>query len=525
MPPTLRGECAGNAQKSWILGDSSLDTLAVSCPAPHSEPPHPTTVTQAISMRFGLSARLFVSMLALSLLVAVAVGVAARHSFTRGFLGYLNEQDIARMERLIPVMAQEYRRLGSWDDLRNSRRSWFRLLRSTQDLALPPGGDASELTGIRLRVSLLDAQRRFVVGNAEVDARAILRPVIVDGETVGHLAMIPIQSVTGGAELRLESQQRHALWLIIAFTVPLAALMAMLLSQTFLAPIKRIASAMHRLAGGHHDTRVPQGAGRWRGLSEIDGLIDDFNQLAIALEKSERMRRASMADVAHELRTPLAVLRAELEALEDGVRPLTAEAVRQLQGTVATLQQRVDDLHALALSDAGALSYRMQPVDVGALLHDTVNDFADRCAQRRLLVDLHIAPVLPSLTADPARLRQLFANLLSNTLRYTDPGGRLDLRCTDDGDALRCEFQDSAPGVPENQLPRIFERFFRGSANSPASDAGHHRGSGQGSGQGSGLGLSICRNIAEAHRGSLDAQASPLGGLWLTLRLPYGPRA
>jgi two-component system sensor histidine kinase BaeS len=462
-------------------------------------------------MKFGITAKLFFTIVATSVLIAIAVGAAARFNFSRGFLGYLNDQGVERMEGLLPTLAAAYGEQGNWDFIRDNPRAWFHLLRpaapdASGDTASPPRPRVfpnSDLTGFGLRLALLDEQRRFVVGNTEVGADAIHRAIVVNGRAVGWLALIPIQHVTGAADLRFQQQQLTATWVIIGLAVLLAAGVAILLAHTLLSPIKRLAAATHQLAGGDYANRV-----EITSSDEIGGLAEDFNRLAHALDRNERMRRAFMADISHELRTPLAVLRAELEALEDGVRPLDADAVHGLQLGVETLNKLVDDLYELSLSDAGALTYRMAAVDLGELLQEMLRRFEERYADKRILIDVEIQTPPPIVRGDRGRLRQLLSNLLENSARHTAESGRLRISCrSQDGFAV-LDFQDTPPGVPDALLPRLFERFYR--VQDP-----HKRDR-----SGAGLGLAICRNITEAHDGTIEARPSPLGGLWISLRLP-----
>src|SRR5690606_9213373 len=179
-----------------------------------------------------------------------------------------------------------------------------------------PTFSESDLTGVALRVALLDAAREYVAGNPEAAASEITRAVVVGGETVGWLALIPFQRVAGEARVQFQERQAAATWLIAGMTVLLAAGVALVLARTLLAPVRSIALATHRVASGDYAHRVVATSG-----DEIGRLAEDFNRLALSLQRNEQMRRAFMADVSHELRTPIAVLRAELEAIEDGVRP------------------------------------------------------------------------------------------------------------------------------------------------------------------------------------------------------------
>jgi two-component system sensor histidine kinase BaeS len=204
----------------------------------------------------------------------------------------------------------------------------------------------------------------------------------------------------------------------------------------------------------------------------------------------------------------LSVLRGELEAIEDGVRTLNQGSMKSLQGEVSMLSKLVDDLYELSLADVGALTYRKSACAVDQLLQASVSMFQERLNDRHLRVELELPPQPLELLADANRLQQLFSNLLENTVRYTDPNGLIRIRAVVDRTHVCIDFIDSGPGVSAEQLPRLFERFYRG-------ESSRNRASG-----GAGLGLAICHNIALAHGGSLSAAHSPLGGLWLTLRLP-----
>ncbi|SUB70505.1 Signal transduction histidine-protein kinase BaeS [Pluralibacter gergoviae] len=219
------------------------------------------------------------------------------------------------------------------------------------------------------------------------------------------------------------------------------------------------------------------------------------------------MRRDFMADISHELRTPLAVLRGELEAIQDGVRKFTPESVSSLQAEVGTLTKLVDDLHQLSMSDEGALAYQKAPVDIVSLLEMAGGAFRERFAGRGLALNLSL-PESATVFGDRDRLLQLFNNLLENSLRYTDAGGQLLIEARKTAQHVTLTFADSGPGVTDEQLEMLCERFYR-------AESSRNRASG-----GSGLGLAICVNIAAAHGGRLSAAHSPFGGVSITVELP-----
>ena len=457
-----------------------------------------------------MTLKLFIALLAMSVLVAAAMGAAARLSFTRGFLGYLNEVGVQRMQRLAPRLADEYREYGGWDHLRHSRRDWFRLMRPSSDDSGPPDTAdlLPELTGANFRLGLLDADGQSVAGFPELTADALRQSVIVDGEIVGWLALMPFQSLTEAADLRFLRQQRLASWFVGGAIVLLAAILAVLITQGLMRPVRGIAASTRRLADGDYGSRVDVAT-----RDEIGRLGEDFNRLALTLERNEQLRRAFIADVSHELRTPLSLLRAELEAIEDGVRPLTQSSVKSLQGEVATLSKLVTDLYDLSLADVGALAYRMVAVDLVDVLDITAAAYRGRLLRRGIALDgpAALAPIVVS--ADESRLRQLFANLLENCQRYVDEDGRVSITVSVEGSLATVDIDDSGPGVPQDSRQQLFDRFFR-------MEGSRNRASG-----GAGLGLAICRNIAEAHRGRIEALASPIGGLRIRVALPLAEPA
>jgi two-component system sensor histidine kinase BaeS len=437
-------------------------------------------------VKLGITLKLFLAILAACALAAVAMAVATRLSFQSGFLGYLDQADVQRLDTLTQRLADEYRKRGSWDFIRND----YRQLR---EMAIPDQPVQ--------RLTLLDASRRVVAGNPEMPEDTSVRSVVVGDQVVGFVARAPFRRLSGAADVAFQQEQLRAAWVIAALAVVLAAVVAVVLARAFLLPVKRLAEATHRLAAGAYDTRVAVRSG-----DEIGRLSEDFNRLAHALERNEQLRRRFMADVSHELRTPLAIARGEIEAIEDGVRPLSRESIGSLKNEVQALGKLVEDLYQLSLADVGALAYRKEPVDVAEVAREAVDAFGERLRERGLKVDAQLAPA--KVFGDGDRLAQAFRNLLENSLRYTDPGGTLRIGVKRDAGRVAVEFEDSAPGVAAQAMPHLFERFFRAEGSRNRTHGG------------AGLGLAIVRSIVEAHGGDIVARASQLGGLSVVIALP-----
>lgn len=457
-----------------------------------------------------ISTRLFLAILTILAVVVAVVGLATRWSFERGFIGYLNEQAEARTAEVLPRVRQAYARHGSWDFLRNDRQAWFALMRPA-DLAEWNGNDGatlppppnSDLTGAVVRVGLLDAQEQFVAGYRQVNEALPKKPVVVDGRTVGWLVLAPFEEGTEGADRRFQRSQTRGMAGVAVLALLMAAALAWWLSRRLTQPVTRLARATHQLAAGHHDVRVDLDR-----RDEIGVLADDFNRLAETLERNQTLRQEFLADVSHELRTPLAVLRGEVEALQDGVRPLTRDAIASLQAEVMQLEKLVNDLSELALSDVGALSYRMERLDLAELARQVAAPHAAALQRLGLTLRLDLPGGPVPVLGDAARLRQLLDNLLTNSGRYTDAPGQVVLSVSASDGQARLAVSDSAPSVPEAELSRLFDRLYR-------VDASRNRESG-----GAGLGLAIARNIVLAHQGQIGASPSPLGGVCMAIALP-----
>lgn len=351
---------------------------------------------------------------------------------------------------------------------------------------------------------LLDADKEPLSGNVQPEEALKMTPIVVDGATVGYLAMRPIPPMGEAREMHFSERQAHAFMLIALITMVVSILLALPVSRQLVKPIRALSEATRKLAAGSYDTRIDVGS-----RDELGQLARDFNSLAKTLGQNEVSRRQWIADISHELRTPLSILQGEIEAMQDGLRPCTPERLAALHGETLNLARLVNDLYELSLSDIGALSYQKQRLDLRTLLETSLQAHRDEFAGKNIALEFSADPGLEArVFGDPDRLQQLFLNLLGNSLRYTDPGGKVAVSlAVRDGHAV-IDVQDSAPGVAEEHLPRLFERLYR-------VDPSRSRETG-----GAGLGLAICRNIVEAHDGRIDARASNLGGLWVQLVLP-----
>jgi len=458
-----------------------------------------------VNLRLGIGAKLFMAIFATCMLVLITMHWGVRLSFEHGFVDYIKRGNQQRLNLLSDALADQYEQHGNWDFLRHNDRLIFTMLRSLEQN--PDSSSQLPPHGWRTQFWVLDQKYKVMVGPpGPVPPEGTRRNITTStGKVVGWVIGSPPERLTRSTDINFDQQQRRTSWIIVGLSTLLAALATWLMARGLLAPVKRLVDGTHHLAAGNFATRVEVSS-----RDELGQLAGDFNLLASSLEKNESMRRAFMADISHELRTPLAILRGELEAMQDGVRKLTPDAIASLQSEVVVLTKLVEDLHQLSLSDVGALAYRKQATDLVQLLEVTAGSFAERYRAHGLTLKLNLPDNAPFF-GDPDRLMQLFTNLLENSLRYTDSGGRVEVTLKYEAPHWHIEFDDSAPGVDREHQVQIFERFSR-------TEGSRNRASG-----GSGLGLAICKNIADAHGGDIHAAHSDLGGLKIALHLRYVP--
>jgi two-component system sensor histidine kinase BaeS len=497
------------------------------------------------AMKIGVTHKLFLAILTAAGLAVVSSALIMQWNLDRGFLKFVNSMEQTGISRLAAKLEESYRTEQNWDFLQRDPELWRRLIsaaipESAQRLQMrippsPPHGGGMPVApppGERMpptpppqhfggdkpgprppqidrrfveRLFLLNADRKVLIGHAGASADNSATPLTYQGKVVGYLGLLPRTNISEAPQLLFLKEQKLAFSLVAAVVVLLSAALSLLLARRLVRPLKEVALATHQLAAGSYSVRVPI-----TSQDEIGRLANDFNLLAMALEKSEQNRRQWVADISHELRTPIAILRAEIEALQDGIRQPSLGTINSLHGEILRLGRLVDDLYQLSLSDIGALTFQKIELNLADLITETIalyhSEFAAK--QIRLNTSSSVSGRSALLFGDPERLRQLFSNLLDNSLKYTYAGGNLQIDLESSADAITVNLQDSAPGVPFSELGKLFDRLYR-------VESSRNRASG-----GAGLGLAICRSIVEAHNGKISALESPLGGVCIRIELP-----
>ena len=459
-----------------------------------------------------LHVKLFLAISGTIALLTFAAYYVFSSSFESGFVEYLNRADQTRLDAMIGTLAENYAHERSWSWIVNDRDRWLDMSRDALGLPRPPDQSQRASTDsttrrdtpltIDPRLMLFDAGRKLLIGRLEAAPNAVLKPIVVEARTVGYLGYVPRPDMIASIERIYLQRQRVAFGAIALGMLAAALLLGAGLAYWLTRRIRLLIRGTAALIHGDYDVRL-----QTPGRDELSQLARDFNTLAATLGATRHARQQWIADIAHELRTPLAVLRAELESLEDGVRPLDQRAVASLATETARLSRLTEDLHTLSMSDVGALSYYKEPVELAEVITDVLDAHRRAVEEKGLTITTELDPQA-RVFADETRLAQVFANLLQNNLRYTDVPGSLAITLRRQDRSVHVLWEDTGPGVAADDLPRLTERLFR-------IDGSRSR-----VGGGSGLGLAIANAIVRGHGGTLTARASSLGGLGLEIALP-----
>lgn len=472
--------------------------------------------------------KVFLTLLLNSLVIVICMRLIAGYVASRHFEDYINKVETARLNELVKVLSQEYQKNRSWAPVLDDLGHWLQSMGKgpghppgalgpgqpplPPPFGKPPGpppglhpAPPPDHHAMRPRISLFDAEKRPLTGTepASPDSDQ-LKPILVDGQVVGWLGIERHERPTNPLDvefLRLQSQMFSA---IGGVALLLAILVTMVFSRHLLKPLKELAGATQALTSRRFNTRIEV-----RTQDEFGQLAADFNNMAQALERYEQMRQQWMADISHELRTPLAILRGEIEAIQDGVREITPEAVESLHFEVLHVTRIVQDLHDLSLIESQTFPADLTEVNPLEVLDETLRSYFHRFEQRHIRIEADSGNLRPvPIMADVGRLKQLFANILENALRYVHTPGVLQIFARLKADRLFLSFEDSGPGVPEESLGHLFDRLYR-------VDKARSRAQG-----GSGLGLAICKSIVEGFSGEIAASHAPAGGLRITIAFP-----
>lgn len=444
--------------------------------------------------------KLTAAFLLIGLVGVVVVAVLANQATARGFQLFLVQDEAAQWRGLQEQLSTLYQEQGHWNGA-------DRLLNA----ALPGPGQGQG--GARL--TLLDADGQVVAETRRGQGRMgmtggnnnLTLPIEVNGRTVGTLEIVTPMHGNNNAGEAFLLQVNRAIWLGGLAALALALLLGALLAGRLTRPLRQLTQATRALAQGDLQQQVSLNS-----QDELGELAASFNQTAAALAAAEQQRQQLLADVAHELRTPLSVMRGHIEAMLDGVFATTPDNLAVVHEETVLLGRLVDDLRTLSLAEGGQLPLNHTDVDLAALLRQSVAAFEPLAEAENIRLQQNIPDNLPLLEADPDRLQQVLGNLLANALRHVRAGNAAQptvrLAAVAQNQTVQIRVSDNGPGLSAEARAHVFERFWR-------ADAARSRDQG-----GSGLGLAICRAIVELHNGRIWVGSEPGQGATFIVELP-----
>ena len=449
-------------------------------------------------MRRSLGRRLGLGFAAIGVGTALLSALVINWAFSSRFDSYLDQQRAARVQQIAAAVTGVYATAGRWDGAR------------LDELA-----PALAMAGADVRVADADGAPIWSTGGIASEMAAMHRamteagpltepvsvPITVDGRLRGTLQVsLPEGSVPIADQQFRASVNRLLLagGLVVAV---LASALGLLFARRVTRPVAELTAAARDLQSGNRERRaaVP-------GQDEVAELARAFNELAESAERQEALRRSFAADVAHELRTPLAILRSQLEAVQDGVLDLSPELVGSLHEETLRLGRLVADLETLTSAEAVAFSLERTRVDLADVVRSVTVGLQPRLADAGLTLDTRLA--FAPVCGDRTRLAQVVTNLLTNAVKFVPAGGRVAVSTEVGADRIRLVVRDDGPGIPDGELPRVFDRYFRGS---------------RARANGSGIGLAVVAALVQAHDGAVDAANAPDGGAVITVSLPSAP--
>jgi signal transduction histidine kinase len=363
------------------------------------------------------------------------------------------------------------------------------------------------------RTILLDANRRVLLDHGSATS-LLVGTVFTPQSNEINLPLI-INNVPVGTLLMDRGTPPRAIQLILSLIGPIAVIsvllgiltliIGLLLMRRMINPLSEVIAASQAVSQGDLTARVPVHARH----DDLSALSDHFNHMADELERSDRQRRNLMADIAHELRTPITILRGRLEGILDGVYPAEEAHIAPALEETYLLERLVEDLRLLALTEANQLRFEVKPVGLTELVETTLGLFSAQASEENVRFHFDAEPDLPEVMLDPQRFQQVIGNLIDNALRYTPEGSSINLSIHRKDNTVELTISDEGTGIPEDELAHVFDRFWRGEKSRARSTGG------------AGLGLSIARQLVEAQGGRIRAQNRSPRGFEIQITLPF----
>jgi signal transduction histidine kinase len=456
--------------------------------------------------------RLFLSFIVIALVSIASLLLVVRQTAIQEVRTFMFRGGMAGLEGVVAGLENHYVTNHSWADADHLLDLGTQIPGNRRGNRGGQPGFGGMMGGMmNQRIRLADAQGTLVLDTEDADPMGSLEnselqqaiPLRMGTETVGYLLPEGGMVFSTGDDIALIDRLTRAGYIAAGIAIGFALVLAILLSNRLLRPIRALTQAASTLAEGDLTKRVAV-----QGGDELATLGQTFNQMATSLEEAEESRRGMTADIAHELRTPLAVQRAQLEALQDGVYPASTENLTSILEQNVLLTRLVEDLRTLALVDAGQLQLEKVQTDLPVLVKRVLDRFRPQADEMAVDLFFSVDGECNTIQLDPVRMEQVIGNLLSNALRYTPDGGWVKVSIECSADHVSLSVHDNGPGIPKESEELVFNRFYR-------ADQSRSRAEG-----GTGLGLAIARQLVEVQGGTLTAENHPEGGAKFKIMFP-----
>jgi two-component system sensor histidine kinase BaeS len=453
-----------------------------------------------------IQSKTFFILLAMTLGMAILLVLSVSLGFDRSFSRYKQSLYDDINQNMVNQLQEYYQQHGDWRGFIADRGLWQDYLIGSmieQTEESPPKHRHQRRWKMFKYHALLTANKELLTGRKTPPNQPIkLLTIEVNSQVVGYLRIPDRQSINNHLDRKFnQSIQKWLIWMFaVAFVFTL--MLSWPISGYFTRPIRQLNQHVKNMSEGDYGEMIDIKRG-----DELGRLGDNINHLSQTLQANSENQKTFFADISHDLRTPVSVLRAQIEAIQDGIQKPDEAQLNQLHHQVMTLSLLINDIQDLAGTELGSMQYQKKSVNLSQLLTAVISSFSSQIMTAELTLSKNIEDNR-WVIGDSLRLQQLFNNLLNNSLRYTDPGGSLNINLKKDKQQLIIVIEDSAPGVDERHHNQLFDRLFR-----PDSDRNKSQG-------GFGIGLAIAKNIVTAHQGTIKASNSSLGGLAITIGLP-----
>ena len=465
-------------------------------------------------MRISLRTRLVLSFLVIILVTTTIFVLLSNRVILSRFTDLVARSGQSYARRVVPLMERYYQANGSWEgiDTLVSSLLTFRDASMNRDFRLPPDSPIPNLllAGKDERIILMDGNQ--VIMDTNPDGPDITNPqliksygipVMVAGQQVGTVISASALGIFTDNQVRFVREVNRTLLAAAILAILAVLIVGVIQSQSIVKPVRQLSDAALRVARGDYSQRVLVNRS-----DELGEMAESFNSMAQELANQQTLRHKAMADIAHELRTPLSVLQIDLESLEDGLLEFTPENIHVIQNEVVHLSNLVEDLRTLSQVDAGDLHMELVRMELGTIIREMIERLQNSAREKKISLIYDLPNEELFVLGDPQRLSQVFLNLIANAIQHTNSGGKIVVSLGKQQQSALVSVADNGEGIPKEELAFVFDRLYR-VEKSRSRDQG-----------GSGLGLSIAKSLIEAHSGKIWVESEEGSGAVFKFSLP-----